>query len=267
MRNSLNRNPLSLVSEFKGPRLLNFAGEGGGAAASQGSDPDEPAADTPAGKKWAALREKARIAEEERAKERDARLKAEAKAEAFEEFKQSFGNAPKKGEKEKDPLKPEVPADVNPEDHEYVGKSVMAHLQRLGLDKIPEVVEALQKNTQQITATTTLDRAKQELTAEFKDSVPFNYEEALTYAKERGFGLVAGTVKDALKLAHKELNEQKFIEFWKGGSGPKKQVPKMVHSGGGAEDRIEIPEPDADIKVESFEDARVLARKQFEGEV
>lgn len=256
-------NPFSSISEFKESRLLNFDGEGGAAAAGMQDGTAEPDATTPAGKKWAALREAKQTAEAALQAEREARIAAEARAAAFDEFKSSFGQ-PKK-----EPIvEPEGDIQVNPEDAKVVSAVMMKELKRMGLDKVPEVMAQLQQNTQTIQANTALERARQELEAEFASSVPFNYQETLQYAKERGYGLTFSNAKDALRLAHKEKNEQAFITYWKGGPKPKKVVPQMAASGIEDDDGVVIPATTAidPTKIQTLDDARRLGKQLFESE-
>lgn len=268
--------PHHSVSSLKESRLLNFAGGNDGkGGASQDGDPDELDPNTPAGKKFKELREANKAKEDELRAEREARIRAEAKAEAFEDFKNSFGaDAARRKTDNKQDIKPSNDdtddIQVNPEDEKYVGKILQTQLARMGLDKVPEVVEALAKNTQSIQATTALDRAKQELTDEFKGTVPFDYNKALQFAKDNGYGMVASTVKDALRMAHKEMNEQAFIEYYRKGDEPQKKAPKMAHSDRGNDGIVISDDGDDieqnDIEVETFSDARELARKAWAGE-
>lgn len=257
-------NPYHFISEFKEPRLLNFAGEGGGkGAGGQQDGADEPDPNSPAGKKWAALRERTRIAEETAKAEREKAIAAEARANAFEDFKKSFEPDAKKNAA----TGGEAPVEgqdvvVNPDDEKVIGAVFARHIKKMGLDKIPGVVEALQMNTQQSQIQYAVTQAKAELASEFEGSVPFNFDESLKYAKEKGFGMVASTVKDALRMAHKEMNEPAFIEFYKGGAQPKKKVPKMAASGRkSADDEIINLDVDGEQEITSFEDSRALAHK------
>lgn len=259
--------PRRLLSEFGGPRLLNFAGEPDEqGAASQPDGADEPNPNTPAGKKWAALKqekkealEKARIAEE-------ARIRAEARAEAMEEFKNSLsGKKPEQEQIEEAP--DDDDKDVNPEDEKIINKVLAKQMKRMGLDTIPEVVNALKENTEQMQASVQFEKAKTELSEEFANTVPFDYQAALEYAKEKGFGLYASTAKDALRMAHKEMNEEAFIEHWRGGKSPKKVVPKMGHSGrsNADDDLIDLdPKKADDVTIDNFESARQMAREAME---
>lgn len=260
-------NPRSRISEFAETRLLNFAGTGNGTGA--GGQPDgaeEPAADTPAGKKWAKLREERAAAENLAREEREKRIAAEARAGAIEEFKQMLQNSPnqpaKPGKKDK-PSDDDEPVVVAEEDE----KVINAVLKKAGLSGLPEALEAIKQSTQQSQILNAVDKAKAELTAEFAGSVPFDYDKALQYAKEKGFGMVASTVKDALRMAHKEMNEQNFINFWKGGPTKKKTAPAMGASGshGAADDDIINldggDEPVLDANINSMDDARAAAMK------
>lgn len=260
--------PSRSISDFREPRLLKFAGEnGGGAAGGQHDGADEPAADTPAGKKFAALRAEKKAAEDAAKAEREARLVAEAKAEAFEEFKASLAQAPKSGGKAETPPEDDD-IQINPSDEKLVATIFAREMKKLGLDQIPGVVTKLQEQTQTVQANTTLAAAKAELEAEFAGSVPFNFEEALKFAREKGYGMTFTNAKEALRIAHKEMNEPKFIEFYQGGAKPKKVVPKMAASGRAADDdTIEIPdstEIDTD-KLNSMDDARAAAKAMFAG--
>lgn len=266
MKISHSKFPYALISEFREPRLLNFAGDGGGSAAGGQQDgADEPAADTPAGKKWKQLREEKKAAEDAAKVDREARIKAEARAEAFDDFKKSL--TPQKLQKsgsEAEHDQSEIK--INPDDDKIVSTIFQREMKKLGLDQIPEVVTRLQEQTQSVQANSTLDKAKVELEAEFSGSVPFNYEEALKFAKERGYGLTFTSAKEALRVAHKEMNEKSFIEFWQGGAKPKKSVPKMAASGRAADDDvIEIPDAE-EVKVENIknlDDARKAAKQMF----
>lgn len=262
--------PRHSISEFRESRLLNFAGENDGkGAGGQQDGADEPAADTPAGKKWAQLRADKKAAEDAAKAEREARIRAEAKAEAFDEFKASL--APQKPQKSGGQADTELSdIKINPDDEKIVATIFQREMKKLGLDQIPEVVTKLQEQTQSVQANSTLAQAKAELEAEFAGTVPFDYAEALKFAKERGYGMTFTNAKEALRVAHKEMNEAKFIEFWQGGSKPKKVVPKMAASGRAADDDlIEIPDDDKKIdadNINSFEDARKAAKQMFEGE-
>lgn len=258
-------NPFSYVSDMRESRLIHFDGDGNGAAAVVPPNGDgEPDASTPAGKKWAQLREEKKAAQEALRQEREARIAAEAKASAFEEFKAQFAPPTKKVEQ---PIEGDE-IQVNPEDAKVVSTVMMRELKRMGLDKVPEVLTQLQQNTQTIQATSALERARQELEAEFAGSVPFNYQETLKYAQERGYGLTFTNAKDALRMAHKEKNEEAFIAFWKGGPKPKKVVPQMVASGiEDDEDIAPAMQTPIDPKsINSLDDARSLAKKMFESE-
>lgn len=254
--------PFRLTSEFRGPRVLNFADDGKKAAGFQEDNLDEPDADSPAGKKWAKLREEKRAAEEAVKQEREARIKAEAKAEAFEEFKASLGTNAKK----EAPPAEEDDTEVNPQDEAYVNKILTKQLAKAGLDKIPEVVNALRQSAERSQAETALERAKRDLETEFKDSVPFDFDAALSFAKEKGYGMIATTAREALRMAHKEMNEELFIDHYRGGS-KKKVAPKMAYSGrnSAADDDITDERKD-DVKIEDFNSARVLARQVVTGE-
>lgn len=266
-------NPYRLISEFREPRLLNFAGEGGGqGAGSQSDGTDEPVPDSPAGKKWAKLREEKKAAEELAQQEREQRIAAEARAKAFDDWKAQFDGTkkkPKSGGNNGNADDDEQPVQINPDDEKIVATIFQREMKKLGLDQIPEVVTKLQEQTQSVQATNALERAKQELTAEFSESVPFNYEEALKFAKERGYGMTFTNVKEALRVAHKEMNEKAFIEHWQGGAQPKKKVPKMAASGRSADDVIEIPDDDQPLdpkNINSLEDARRAAKEMFQEE-
>jgi hypothetical protein len=269
MKISHSMNPYRLISEFREPRLLNFAGEGDGqGAGGQHDGADEPAPDSPAGKKWKQLREEKKAAEDAAKVEREKRIAAEAKAEAFDEFKAQFQQQkPKKSGGQGDDTPNDI--QINPDDEKIVATIFQREMKKLGLDQIPEVVTKLQEQTQSDKATSALERARFDLTAEFKDSVPFDFEETLKFAKERGYGMMFSNAKDALRLAHKEMNEQKFIEYYQGGAQPKKKVPKMAASGRASDDDvIEIPD-DTDVKVDdinSFDDARNAAKRMFDSE-
>lgn len=272
MKISHSINPFRLVSEFKEPRLLNFAGDDGkGGQGGQHDGADDPDPNTPAGKKWAKLREEKRLAEEAARTERENRIKAEAKAEAFEEFKNSFQQQPKKpAQKSGGGESPEEQIQINPDDEKIVATIFQREMKKLGLDQIPEVVTKLQEQTQGVQANATLDQARRELEAEFSGSVPFNYEEAIKYARERGYGMTFQNAKEALRIAHKEMNEKSFIEFYQGGAQPKKKVPKMAASGRNADDDvIEIPDDDQPLdpkNINSLDDARKAAHAMFTGD-
>lgn len=258
-------NPHHRISEFRESRLLNFAGAGDGqGAGGQQDGADEPAPDTPAGKKWKALRDEKKAAEDAAKAEREKRIAAEAKAQAFEELKASFGpkEKPQAGGGTADDTED---VKINPEDEKLMNAFFSRQIKKMGLDQIPEVVKALQQNTHDIQASTSLSDAKAALESEFAGSVPFNYEETLKYAKEKGFGMTFSNVKDALRMAHKEMNEASFIEFYKGGAKPKKVVPKMAASGREADDVIEIPDEKVidPEKLNSFDDARRAAKQLF----
>lgn len=257
------------MSDFRESRLLKFAGgDGGAGAGGQHDGADEPDPTTPAGKKWAELRAAKKAAEDAAQKERDARIAAEARAQAFDEFKQSFQQQPKPAQKSGgngDVDEEEI--EINPSDEKIVTAIFQREMKKRGLDQIPEVVTKLQEQTQGVQVNATLDQARRELESEFQGSVPFNFEEALKFARERGYGMTFSSAKEALRIAHKEMNEKSFIEFYQGGIKPKKQVPKMAASGGNADDTIEIPDDDQPIdskNINSLEDARKAAKKMFE---
>lgn len=257
-----SQNPLALLSEFKGTRLLNFAGEPAAKSGSQPGEADEPDPSTPAGKKWAALREEVKTEREKTRLANEARLKAEGRAEAIEDFKKQFGTPPAKVEEVTEP-------EINPKDEIYVGAILKKQMQQLGLDKIPEALSAMQRSTSEVQATTILDKAKANLEKEFAGTVPFSYDEAMAYAKEKGYGMIASTAEEALRMAHKQMNDEKFIAFYRGETTGKKgrSAPRLVKSGTApSPDVLEETDDSEAIVPTTFADARAAAHKMFEAE-
>lgn len=266
--------PSTLQSKFDGPPILNFAGAGdgsGGGSSDDDDDPDAPPADTPAGQKWRKMRSDKKAAEAAAQAERDEKLKAQAKAEALEEAFAKLDptkRAAAAGGKEDEEEAENPPEGTNPDDAQYVEKLVAHALKKQGLNpgEIKEALKDIKETQQSSQISQTLKDAKSELTAEFADSVPFDYEAALKYARDRGYGVIASNATEALRLAHKQMNEARFIEYYqKGGKkdGPKKEVPSLDASGSGSRTGVEGGEDDLDEKIDSLEDARSLAKSML----
>jgi hypothetical protein len=242
--------PPVLFSQNRYPLIFNEDKTGGGSGGtstpgdgSQSGNSDEPDPNTPAGKKWKELREAKKAAEEATAKEREARLKAEAKAEAFEQLKASLSGKPKEEEQE----------DEEDKANAKELKIIHSGLKQLGLDpealkKAASSLTEVQKQSRDIAIKAALRDAASKLTEEFKESVPFDLDKALAYASEKGYGVTMANadVTEVLRIAHKNLNEDALLDWRIAQKDPKKSVPKIPVSGTGEK------------KVSSLEDEKNL---------
>lgn len=267
MSNALKtESPFPLYSKFTGPLAYNFAGEGDGddGGSSDDDDPDAPPADTPEGKKWKQLREdkKAALVAAEKAKEEAIRADERAKT-AEDLLAKVQGKSTEEEVKEEEP-EVVVPEGTNKEDAEYVNKLVGAALQNAGVDgkEIKQALDDIAKGQQQLQADRIFDEARQTLEKEFEGSVPFDYEAALTYAKENNLGIVGSTALQALRIAHKEMNEEKFDEWKAAGRKPGKSAPSLESSEGPA--KTGAAEENEEIQPASVEEAAAMAHKMLE---
>ena len=263
MSNSLNKEfPFILHSKFTGPPILNFAGDDGGGEGSPGDDgQDAPDPNTPAGAKWKAMREATKVAEQAAQNEREARIKAEAAAEATEALLLKIQG--KSAEKQEEDEEIVVPEGANKDDAAYVESLVSAALKKQGLNgkELKEAISNLTGNQEQMKIDKTMDAARTDLVSEFEDSVPFNYAESLKYAQDNNLGLVGSSAVQALRIAHKEMNEAKFDAWKADGSKPRKRAPSLDASGGG--EKKGAAKEDEEIAPKSVEEAAALAKSML----
>ena len=265
MSNSLKKEfPFILQSKFTGPLAYNFAGyDGGGAGSSGDEDPDAPDPSTPAGAKWKQMREENKAANARAQEEREARIAAEAAAKATADLLREIQGKPTKEQDEDDDDDIEVPEGANKDDAAYVAKLVESALKKQGLNgkQIQETLQSIAGNQEQMQIDKTMESARDALVSEFSDSVPFNYAEALKYAKENNLGLVGSSAIQALRIAHKEMNEEKFYKWKLEGSKPRKSAPPLDASGGG--ERSGAAKEDEEIAPKSIEEAAKIAKSML----
>jgi hypothetical protein len=263
MSNSLKKKfPFILQSKFTGPLAYNFAGDldGGGDGSSGEEDPDAPDPNTPAGAKWKKMREENKAANLKAQDEREARIRAEAAAEATEALLLKIQGKSAEVQEVEDDDDDVVPEGTNKDDAAYVTKLVEAALRKQGFNgkEINETLKSIAGNQEQMQIDKTMDAAKASLVSEFEDSVPFNYAEALKYAQENNLGLVGTTALQALRIAHKEMNEEKFDKWKAEGSKPRKSAPSLDASGGG--NKSGAAKEDEEIAPKSLDEATKLAK-------
>lgn len=211
----------------------NDGDEGGGNQ--DDDDPDAPPADTPAGKKWREMRKKIKDAEAETAAEKEARIKAETRAETLAEVAKKQGSETKEEDEEPTP-KQEDDIQVAEEDEKIITKVLTEQLEKQGLSgtAIKKALDQITQQNQAVANQQALQNATSSLEKEFEDSVPFDVDKTLEYAKEHGYGLIANNVEQALRLAHKEMNEEEFDKWKADGRKPRKEAPPIEGSGSGA---------------------------------
>ena len=257
MRTLRSITTFTLLSEYTAKPLLNLLQDGEEedqtppptkeeepdpeAPESQEEELDEPEPETPAGKKFSAMRKAKKEAEASAQKEREARLIAEAKAQAFEEAMARIDQGKK-------PEKKDVT--TNPEDDEYVD----AILRKKGYD--PEENKKLRQELQQIKFGQDLEIAITNLSSKYKDSVPFNRAKVIQYVQENKLlAHLNAPLERVLDIAHKEMNEDALADWrYKQRKKGQKDAPEILDKGTGKKEvRTDKPSTAAEYRKLAFE--------------
>lgn len=208
-------------------------------APEEGSNPEyqegetdelEEKEDTPAGKKFAAMRTARVVAEAKAQQEREARLIAEAKVEAYAQALAIKGSTTQEKQEEE--------IEVNPQDEEVVLK--VLRKQGIDISSLKEL-KKLPQQTQQMVFEQNMERAIGNLTAKYKDSVPFNRDKVIEYVKENKLlASYNAPLERVFEIAHKEMNEDAIAEFkYQQRVKTKKIVPKISNTGTGEKKVVE----------------------------
>lgn len=263
MSNLQSTIPFILHSKFNGPSILNMAGTDDEEAettdtAADDSQEEESATDddtqdntesqtdedesdesdevtdeTPAGKAFAKERAKRKAAQKAAREAEEARIRAEAKAEATEELLAKFGG---KGKPEDTEEADDAEAgDILPEDE----KVIETYLRKKGID--PAALKDLPQRVQRQTMEAQIDKVCTTLEKKYAGSVPFNREKVLKYAVDNGFAAAMpnAPLDRVLELAHKEMNEDAFLDWRTEVRKKKKDAPTPSGNGTGKKKIVE----------------------------